>query len=445
LRNQLRRLWEDLRSSLWFVPTLIVAGAVVLAFGLIEADPWLGKERLVERWPRLFGAGAEGSRGLLAAIASSMITVAGVTFSITIVALALASSQYTSRILRNFMRDRANQAVLGVFVGIFAYCLVVLRTIRGGDEGAFVPALAVFAAVLLAFVAIGFLIFFIHHIATAIQATSIIDAVAGETLEAIDRLFPAEVGDAAVESTGADQSIDLASHAWVTIPARMTGYIQGVDADALFDLAREQDVVVRMERGIGEFVIDGSPLAAVTGKPPADTTIGRLNAAFTVGPYRTVHQDAPFGIRQLVDVALKALSAGINDTTTAITCIDFLGAILARLAERSIETPYRSDGGQVRVLTRGPTFPSILAEAFDQIRQNAEGNIAVLVRLLQILEILIERTSDDQRRRALRLQADLIVETAQRSVPAAHDRATVETARERIALQLGATSARTWR
>ena len=355
------------------MPTLIVLGGVVLAVALIEADAWLGRERLMERWPRLFGAGAEGSRGLLAAIASSMITVAGVTFSITIVALALASSQYTSRILRNFMRDRTNQTVLGVFVGVFAYCLVVLRTIRGGDEGAFVPALAVLGALLLAFVAIGFLISFIHHIAASIQATTIIAAVAAETFEAVDRLFPTEVGDAATERTPAAQDGELSRQAWVTIPARTTGYIQGIDADALFAVARERNVIVRMERGIGEFVIDGSPLAATAGEPLDDDALRKVYAAYSVDIHRTVDQDAAYGIRQIVDVALKALSPGINDTTTAINCIDFLGAILARLAQRSIDTPYRSDGGQVRVVTRGPTFPSLLAEAFDQIRQNAEG------------------------------------------------------------------------
>ena len=200
--NKLLHLWEDLRTSLWFVPTLLISGAVALAVGLVEVNSSMDGERLAERWPRLFGAGAEGARAMLSAIASSMITVAGVTFSITVVALALASSQYTSRILRNFMRDRANQTVLGVFVGVFAYCLVVLRTIRGGDEGMFVPALAVLVAVLLAFVAIGFLIFFIHHIAASIQATSIIEAAAGETLQAVDRLFPADVGEAAVERGG---------------------------------------------------------------------------------------------------------------------------------------------------------------------------------------------------------------------------------------------------
>ncbi len=430
--HNLRNVLENLRSSLWFVPTLLVTGAVVLAVGLVEVDSYLVRERHTEQWPRVFGAGAEGSRGLLSAIAGSMITVAGVTFSITVVALALASGQYTSRILRNFMRDRANQAVLGVFVGVFAYCLVVLRTIRGGDESAFVPSLAVLVALLLAFVAIGLLIFFIHHIAASIQAASIIEAVAAETLNAVDRLFPAEVGEAVVESAGVDPQADRAAPTWVTIPACRTGYIRGIDADALFDVAREQGMVVRMERGIGEFVIENSPLASVTGTEPDDESIRKLNAAYILGRDRTVQQDAAYGIRQLVDIALKALSPGINDTTTAINCVDFLGAILARLAARPIETPDRSDGRQLRLITRGPTFAGLLAEAFDQIRQNAEGNVAVLARLLQVLEIVAGRTTNVHRRQALRQQVDLIAETAERSVPSAHDRATIQAARDHV-------------
>lgn len=422
--NRLHMYWENLRSSLWFIPTLIVTGAVVLAVGLIEVDA----ERLAERWPRLFGVGAEGSRGLLSAIASSMITVAGVSFSITVVALTMASNQYTSRILRNFMRDRANQVVLGVFVGVFAYCLVVLRTIRSGDEGAFVPGLAVLVALLLALVAIGFLIFFIHHVGASLQATSIIESVTAETLQAIDRLFPAPVGEAAVETAGEDPRVALASSRWVAIPARKTGYIQAIDADALLDLADELTVVVRMEKGIGEFVIEASPLASVSGNPPDDETVRKLNAAYSVGRHRTIHQDAGYGIRQIVDVALKALSPGINDTTTANNCVDYLGSILARLTTRRIESPYRSDGGQLRLITLGPTFPGLLAEAFDQIRQNAEGNVAVLGRLLQVLGTLVERTSDEQRARALRQQAELVAETVERSVPSAHDRATIQAA-----------------
>lgn len=427
--TRLQKLWDDLRSSLWFVPAMIVAGAVVLAVGLIEVEAFSNREQLAGRWPLLFGAGAEGSRGLLSTIAGSMMTVAGVTFSITVVALTLASSQYTSRILRNFVRDRANQAVLGVFVGVFAYCVIVLRTIRSGEEGAFVPGVAVLGALVLAFVAIGFLIFFIHHITASLQAASIIDSVATETLEAVDRLFPARLGEAAAGLAGEQQELAHAPGTWAAVPATKTGYVQGIDADALFELANDRDVIIRMERGIGEFVIETCRLASVSGTPPDDETIRKLNAAFSVDRYRTVHQDTGYGIQQIVDVALKALSPGINDTTTAINCVDYLGAILARLVTRRIESPSRSEGGQLRVINRAPTFPGLLAQAFDQIRQNAEGNVAVLTRLLQVLATLADRTADEDRRRALRQQADLVVETAERSVPLAHDRATIQAAR----------------
>lgn len=433
--NKLRYLWEKLHSSLWFIPMLIVAGAVALALKLIDLEATIAHERLMRYWPKPFGiGGADGSRALLSAIAGSMITVAGVTFSITIVALALASSQYSPRILRNFRRDRINQIVLGVFVGVFTYCLVVLRAIRGGNEGTFVPTLAVLVAMLLALVAIGFFILFIHHIAASIQASNIIESAAKETHQAVDRLFPAGVGEAAPERAGNIPGAGLAAQIWITIPAQKSGYIQGIDVDALLELACEQRTVVRMEKGVGEFVIEASPLVSVVRrcKRPSEETIRKLNAIYTIDRHRTVYQDAAYGIRQIVDVALKALSPAINDTTTAIISVDFLGVILARLAGRQIESPYRSSRGQLRIITRGPTFSSLLSGAFDQIRQNAEGNVAVLVRLLQVVEMLAERTTDVQRCEALRQQADLIIETAERSVAAAYDRATIQDARDRI-------------
>lgn len=434
--SRLAQLWERLRASLWLVPALIVGGAVVLAAMLVEAAALLDMDYLTKRWPRIFGVGADGSRGLLTSIAGSMITVAGVTFSITIVALALASSQYSSRILQNFMRDRANQVVLGVFLGVFAYCLVVLRTIRGGDEVTFVPAVAVLAALLLAFAAIGFLIFFIHHVAVSIQATSIIQAAAHETLEAIDRLFPAEAGDAAPEHARHLEK-DVPG-AWTMVPAIKTGYIQGIDADALFDLARERDIVVRMEHGIGEFVIEATAIASVTGGSLDDASVRTLNNAYATGRQRTLQQDAAYGIRQIVDVALKALSPGINDTTTAINCLDFLGAILSRAAHRTIESPRRSDGDRLRLVTRGPTFCSLLAESLDQIRQNADGNVAILLRMMQVLQILAMQAADPHRRRSIRQHAGLVAEVVARSVPSAHDRAAIRVAHDRLVSLLDA-------
>jgi uncharacterized membrane protein len=259
IMKTLRDLWTDLRSSFWFVPAVIVCAAVTLALALIETDRMLAPN-VRDSWPRLFGAGAAGSRGMLSTIAGSMITVAGVIFSITIVSLSLASSQYSSRVLRNFMRDRMNQTVLGVFVGIFAYCLVVLRTIRGGDEGVFVPALSVLVAVALAFVGIAFLIFFVDHIGSSIQASQIVATVAKDTLETVDHLFPENQGEPADEP---ERAASLTQRQFRgAIPARRTGYVQRVDVVALMAFARARQTTVRMERRVGEFVIEDTPLAS---------------------------------------------------------------------------------------------------------------------------------------------------------------------------------------
>ena len=434
--TKIRHWWQDMRSSFWFVPAVMVLSAIGLATVLIAIDSTLDLP-VVKQWPLLFGAGADGSRGLLSAVASSMITVAGVVFSITIVALSLTSSQYTSRVLRNFMRDRNNQVVLGVFVGIFAYCLVVLRVIRGGDEGAFVPSLAVLGGLILAFVGIGFLIFFIHHISMSIQASSIISAAALETLSAIDRLFPEGLGEDVVE-TADDQLIELpANRVWVTVPSRHTGYIESVNGDMLLVFARERETILRMERGIGEFIVEGTPLISVAGLGGLDEDwMEQLNAAYIISRQRTVEQDASFGIRQIVDIALKALSPGINDTTTAVMCVDYLEAILVRLAGRRIATARRLDEGELRLIARGPSFESLLSEALDQIRQNAAGNVAILTRLLQALETIAGQTSSARRKRALRQRADLIAAVAENTITSPHDRVNIESAMERLSILL---------
>lgn len=435
--TKLNHWWDETRSSFWFAPSIIVLGAVGLASTLIALDTRIARGLWVlPPWPLVFGAGAAGARGLLSTVATSMITVAGVVFSITIVALSLTSSQYTSRVLRNFMRHRVNQVVLGVFVGIFAYCLVVLRTIRGGDEGAFVPPLAVLGALVLAFVGIGFLIYFIHHIALSIQAGSILAAAATETVAVVDRLFPQGLGDEPDED--ALDGIGLPAHdSWSAIAASHTGYLEVVDADALLAVARERDTLVRMERGIGEFVVAGTTLASIGPGVPVDEPITRaLNDAYVISRQRTVQQDAAFGIRQIVDIALRALSPGINDSTTAVMCVDYLEAILVRIAERRIASRFRMEHGTLRVIARGPTFETLLAEAFDQIRQNATGNTVVLTRMLQALALVASRTQSPSRQSAIRDHANLVAALARRSASSPRDEAAIAEAMAAVATKL---------
>jgi uncharacterized membrane protein len=438
--NKLTRFWSNLRTSFWFVPSLIVAASIVLAVTLIDVNS-SGVERWLARWPRLFGAGAEGARGTLSTIAGSMMTVVGVTFSMTLVTLTLASSQYTSRILRNFMRDRVTQVVLGIFTGIFTYCLIVLRTIRSGDEGGFIPSLAVTFAVVLAIGGIVSLIFFIHHIASSIQASSIIASAANETMTAIDRLFPENLGEGPEDNAEDKPSRTLPDRNWQAVPVKENGYIQSVDNAALLRLAREHQAIVRMERGVGEFVVKGTPIVSLAfDKEPTKAFVGDLQSAYGIHRHRTVEQDCAFGIRQIVDMALRALSPGINDTTTAVMCVDYLTAILTRLASRNIPASYRYEDGELRVITIGPTFAGLVAQSFDQIRGSANGNLGVMLRMLDALETIACRTTSPSRRQALVDQGAWIAEMAARTIESPHDRDLFDEhlARMREALKNGA-------
>jgi uncharacterized membrane protein len=293
---------------------------------------------------------------------------------------------------------------------------------------------------ILAFIGVAYLVYFIHYISMSIQASRIIATVAHETIAAVDRLFPQELGDDADEDADGDLAMPLAEQYWSSAPAQMTGYVESIDRDAILCWAQEHRTILRMERGIGEFVIEGTPLISVAGSNrPDDETIDELNSLYFIGRYRTVDQDPSFGIRQLVDIALKALSPGINDTTTAVMCVDYLAAILVRLASRQIATAHRLDQGELRVIARGPSFASLLAEAFDQVRQNAMGNVAVLTRLLHALEIIVDQTTKLRRRQALRLQAELIVAAAERTILSPHDLAGIQTSWLRLSRVLNGT------
>ena len=419
---KLREIYSNLRASFWFVPLLIVIVDSVLAVALIEADS-VGSDRWLAQWPRLFGAGAEGSRQMLSTLAGSMMTVLGVTFSMTLVALTLASSQYTSRVLRIFMRSRTTQTTLGVFAGTFTYCLIVLRTIRSSGAVEFIPGLAVFFAFVLALGSVGILIFFIHHIASSIQASSIIASVARETYSAIDRLFPGEKEQGVEEKEDEEQFLRILNEmTWSAIPAEESGYIQSVDSEALVRLARDKKTILRMEHGIGDFVVQKTALAALAlEEAPDKETVAAINAAYSISIHRTVDQDPAFGVRQIEDIALKALSPGVNDTSTAVMCIDHLTAILAHLAGRQLPPSRISQDGELRVIRVVPTFESLLADSFDQIRRSAAGNVAVMARILSALDNIASLTGSPRRRQALCEQMQWIAELAERTIESTHD------------------------
>ena len=424
--NKLTQFWDNLRSGFWFLPFLIVLSSIVYAVILIQMD-YAGGNRWLAQWPRVFGVTAEGARDMLSTLASSMMSVMGITFSMTLLALALASSQYTSRVLRNFMRSRVTQVTLGTFAGIFVYCLIVMHTIRTGDA-LFVPSMAVFFAFILSFGGIAVLIFFIHHIASSIQASTIIASVAHETIASINRLLPEKQDYEADEDESQNPIIDsLDERTWYPVPSVVSGYIESVNNDALLHLAEDIRTIVRMEHGIGAFVVQDTALVSLAlTYPPDQSTVDALNAAYSIGRHRSVEQDPAFGIRQIVDMAIKALSPGVNDTSTAVMCVDYLTSIMVQLAGRKFPSSHRYKGETLRVVAIVPSFEGLLAEAFDQIRGSAETNVAILARMLSAFNTIGSMAIRPSHIRALNEQLRYIEEVVDRCIEASHDRAPLE-------------------
>jgi len=422
--------WDRLRSSFWFLPSLMAGGAFVLAFATVALDEAVTDEWLqAQAWA--YTGGAEGASVVLGTIAGSMITIAGVVFSMTLVALSLASSQLGPRLLRNFMRDTINQVVLGTFVATFVYCLLVLRTIRRSEEVLFVPHLSVSIGVLFALVSLGVLIYFIHHVSVSIQADEVIARVGTELIQGIDRLFPEQIGgdqpgpDMQLSGIGIPERFDREAR---PVAAAGDGYLQLVDADALLRLASREDVLLRLERRPGHYVVMGRPLLMLwPGERVTDQLATEVKSAFILGNQRTSTQDIEFAVHQLVEVAVRALSPGVNDPFTAITCVDRLGSALSRLAQRDMPSPYRFDEqGRLRVVAPAFTFPGVVDAAFNQTRQYARSSAAVTIRLLETITVIAGAVRRPEDRNALRRHAEMIARGAREGLPEYEDRQAVE-------------------
>lgn len=353
-----QRLRESLRSGFWAVPVACVTLALLLALGLVAVD-----RRLQDDVAFTFGAGPGGAREVLSAITTAMITFTGLVFSITIVALQLTSSQFSPRVLRTFLRDRLTQYALGVFTATFVYTVMVLRTVNSGESEQFVPAAATSVAVALLLVSVGLFIAYIHHVATAIQVSSIIAAIGDETRQVVDRRFPAGQG------WPVDAPPPPHRPASAVLPARRSGVLTTVDTAGLVAAAQAADVVLRMDARVGDFVPQGAPLVEVVGDAQA-LDLDVVARAVGQGRDRALDQDVRFGLRQLVDIAERALSPGINDPTTAVQVLDQLHDLLRRLVTRPGRTGLHADDeGRVRLVVPADAPGDALALALDEIDQ----------------------------------------------------------------------------
>jgi uncharacterized membrane protein len=403
LSAKLANAWYLLHSGLWFIPTLMAIAAAGLSQLMLRADSafYSGAPRSVHG---IYAGGPEGARQLLATVAGSMITVAGVTFSITIVALTLASSQFGPRILRNFMANKGNQVVLGVFIATFLYCLLVLRSVRDDSNGGFVPHLSVTTGVVLALASLGFLIYFIHHVSSSLQVTEILAGITegimgeawGHALEHVGKPWKGgKGGRRAPEGPGKEA------------PSRRGGYIQSIDFAGLYRYAVERDLTLEILHRPGDFVIEGEGLLRIW-PPDFDEEAARreVKRRFVLGAHRTPTQDIEFGVNLFTEIAMRALSPAMNDLYTAIMCLDRLGEVLVPLAGNPPGGFRRADNdGRLRIILHATTYAELLDAALDPIRHSGSGNPILVQRVLRLLEQAMDRAGDEAVIRALEAQA----------------------------------------
>ena len=375
-------LRERVKTSLWVIPVIAVLVAIGLANVLLHVDQGIAQHR--QAW-FLFGGGADSAREFLATIASSLLTFTGLVFSITILVLQLASSQFSPRVLRTFLEDRFTRFSMGLFVGSFTYAMALIPELRVGsrEEPEFVPALSIFIAFVLVVMCVGVFVHYIHHMAHSIRAVQIIHRVADETRRSMERMFPEQLQESA-----APVSLPRTTPDQEFLHDRPPGVVMAIEEEALLALACERDVIIALVPHVGDFLPRGAALFRVWGKGPV--TLDELREYVVVGVERTPHQDPAFGFRQLVDVAERALSPGINDPTTAVQALDQLHDLLRSLCTKAIPAPSRTDdAGRLRLVLPRPDWDSFVRLGLDEIREYGEGSIQIARRLRAILEDLL--------------------------------------------------------
>jgi uncharacterized membrane protein len=414
---------EVLFTNLWLVPAIEVVAAVILFAGTYALDvaAYDGKFTL-PGWT--ISGSPDAARQILTAIAAAIITVVGVVFSIVIVALTLTSTQFGPRMLRNFIRDRGTQVTLGTFVGTFVYAVLTLGSIGAGGHGSFVPHISITVTLVLMVADLAVLIYFLNHVATQIQLPQVIAGIAGDLAEAID----AQAGDS---SSGADerqaaQVISQMAGPGGAVSAPRSGYLQFIHHRTLVQIAAEVGAVVHLRYRPGHFLVQGHAYATVWPPSAAAKVARKLSSSHVIGPYRTLAQDVSFGIDQLVEIGIRALSSAVNDTFTALTCIDWIGDSLCKVTGRWQPTRIYADAsGEVRVIATEISYERLVQRSFEKIRQAGRGMPAVLIRQLDSLAKIMERTTTEDQRAVLLGQAAMIERSSQESVPEAADRADV--------------------
>lgn len=425
---KLQNAWINVRSSLWFLPTVLIIAGIVLAFVLPQIDITLD-ERGKALLPGQIAGSVDAARTLLSVIAGSLITVVSIAYSISIVAMQQVAVQFSPRVLRNFTSDRGNQMVLGIYLATFAYTLLVLRQIRSSTEEVettFLPTLAVAFTLVLTLLCLAMLVYFIHHVSQSLQVSVIMDRVRREFIDEINTVYP-PTRDLIVDPPHCSVLAEtLPRHEGPGyIRSKRTGFVRRINDRALLSmLPRQLDWLV-IQPQVGAYVPYGGILLEVSNDQACNRRLrDQLQDIFILDNARTITQDPLFGVRQLVDIALKALSPAINDVTTAEYVLANLGDMLGRLALRDFPPTERvARNGHTRCFFNHPLWDEFVDTAFSQIRRQAAGDVHVTSALLHVLYDVALRVPPGRREEPIRHQIDEIRRAVTAQSFSEHDKA----------------------
>ncbi|WP_046756446.1 DUF2254 domain-containing protein [Kordia jejudonensis] len=414
----LKYLFKQVRDSFWFVPTLIIVMSILGAVCLLYVDktyPFTpeGVFKII------FSENSDSGRNVLTVIAGSMVGIAGTVFSITIVVLQLASSQFGPRLLQNFMYKRLNQVVLGQYVGVFLYCIIVANAIRDNDGYAFIPNLSVIFAIFLAVFNVFLLVIFIHNISISIQPSKIINELRQRIERNIETMYPQHVEKDVVLSDLKDDATSNLTEI-ESISCEFSGYIQYFDLDMLVEIARKHEVIVKILHKPGNYIVCGQPIFAIfqqksSNKETLDDSFSLIET-FKIATKKTFFQDIEFGIHQIVEIASKALSPSINNPYTAVVCIDNLTSILCKLLQSDIpDATIKDEDGQIRVLLINDSFEGFLEAAFNLIRQYGKTSPFIIIKLMEAMTTIMKFDSSNLYTDVLKNYAAIVMKTGKTS------------------------------
>ncbi len=427
-------IWSELKATFWLIPVVTIIISIVLSISLVYIDGFvtIPKEGLARFF---FVSSSDSARSILTTISGAMMGVAGTVFSITLVALTLASSQFGPRLIKNFMYVRLNQIVLGSYISTYLYCLLVLNAVKEVDDYTFIPAISILVAIIAAITNIILLIIFIHQIAISIQADKVISDISDFISKQVETLFPQTIAEENEKSEKPDVATAISGYQKeVLIKSPKSGYLQYVDGETLMEIVTKKDAILQLHYRPGGHLVEGLEIGRIfTNVSWEDNEIDEIRGQFVIGATKTSQQDLEFSIHQMVEIAARALSPGVNDPYTAMTCIDNLTAIMCYLAKAQFPSGYRYEkNGTLRLILDTLDFEGVLDAAFNQIRQFSGGSPAVVIRLMEAMITIHSFTNKKSHRKAVLKHAHMVLRTGKATMKEKNDLKDLKRRAERI-------------